>query len=446
MGETAASNTPTTGSSMDDTSTQSSVYRNLRHNTLVNLGDGAFFGFAFGFNSYVTILPLFVSLMTDTPVLIGLIPALHTAGWQLPQLFLAGWVARQQRVKPIALTMTLLERLPYLGLALLAFSLNRIDNSLALGLAFFLLILQGVGAGLTSVPWQMMISKVIPGDRRGTFFGMQNAGLNLFAAIGSVIAGQILARVSGGRGFGYSLLISSGLLVISWFFLAATREPLSPVPTETEGFKRPPASAVMRLIMRQDNHFRWFMVGRFFSMIALTGYAFYTVYAVSKLGVSKAEIGVMTGGLMAAQLLANLGMGWVGDRLGHRPVMVVGLISLTLGALLAWRAPGAGWFYLVYVLTALGSVAIWTVGMIMTLEFGREEERPLYIGLSATLLAPVNILAPFAGGWIAAAFGYPSVFLLSAAAGLIAVLIFQLLVPRHKPQTRVSFLDERRPV
>jgi MFS family permease len=264
--------------------------------------------------------------------------------------------------------------------------------------------------------------------------------------VGAVIAGQILARASGSEGFGYSLLIACGLLVISWLFLAATREPSTPMPVEVEGLKRPRTTEIMRLIMRQDSHFRWFLAGRLFSMVALTGYAFYTVYAVSKLGVSAAEIGVMTGVLMAAQLVANVGMGWLGDHWEHRPVMVVGLLSLGLSALLAWWAPSSGWFYLVFILTALGNVAIWTIGMAMTLEFGREEERPLYIGLSSTLLAPVNILAPFIGGWVAAGFGYPAVFLLSAVAGLAAAGIFQLLVPRHKPQVKVSFLDERRSV
>jgi len=77
------------------------IQRHLRHNLIVNLLDGAFFGFGLGFASFATILPLYVATMTDSALLIGLIPAIHNAGWQLPQLFTARWVARQSHIKPL---------------------------------------------------------------------------------------------------------------------------------------------------------------------------------------------------------------------------------------------------------------------------------------------------------------------------------------------------------
>jgi len=43
--------------------------------------DGGFYGFAVGFASFTTILPLFVSQMTSSSLLIGLIPGLHILGW-----------------------------------------------------------------------------------------------------------------------------------------------------------------------------------------------------------------------------------------------------------------------------------------------------------------------------------------------------------------------------
>ena len=65
------------------------VLVNLKHNILVNVLDGAFFGLGFGFASFSTILPLFVSQMTNSAVLIGLVPAIHSMFWQIPQLFMA---------------------------------------------------------------------------------------------------------------------------------------------------------------------------------------------------------------------------------------------------------------------------------------------------------------------------------------------------------------------
>ena len=88
----------------------------LKHNLIYNLMDGGFFGMALGFASFVTVLPLFVSNMTDSPILIGLIPAIHSMGWQLPQLLIADRVARLSRYKPMVLLLTIQERIPFLGL------------------------------------------------------------------------------------------------------------------------------------------------------------------------------------------------------------------------------------------------------------------------------------------------------------------------------------------
>jgi hypothetical protein len=66
-------------------------------------------------------LPVFVSTLTTSPILIGAVRALWQAGWFLPQLFFAPTVEKRKRQLPLVLVLGLLERLPYLiiGLAIL---------------------------------------------------------------------------------------------------------------------------------------------------------------------------------------------------------------------------------------------------------------------------------------------------------------------------------------
>jgi len=96
--------------------------------------------------------------------------------------------------------------------------------------------------------------------------------------------------------------------------------------------------------------------------------------------------------------------------------------------LLAWWAPAPAWFFLVFILASIGNVAIWTVALSMTLEYGTDENRPTYVGITNTLTAPANILAPFVGGWLAQGFGYPATFIASALGGLLAAGIFHFTV------------------
>src|ERR1041384_4042401 len=118
--------------------------KHLRYNVIVNMLDGGMFGAGMGFGSFTTILPLFVASMTTSATLIGLVPAIHGAGWLLPQLFTAGHTSRLRRYKRTVLWNTIHERVPFLGFAIVALLLPKIGAQAGLLLAFLLLTWQGL--------------------------------------------------------------------------------------------------------------------------------------------------------------------------------------------------------------------------------------------------------------------------------------------------------------
>src|SRR5512134_3103825 len=126
------------------------IRKHLRYNVTVGLLDGGMFGVALGFASFGTILPLFVASMTDSATLIGLVPAIHAAGWLVPQLFTASHTARLRRYKRTVMLATIHERLPFFGLAIIALLLLRIGLHVGLMLTFVMLTWQGLGGGITA--------------------------------------------------------------------------------------------------------------------------------------------------------------------------------------------------------------------------------------------------------------------------------------------------------
>src|SRR6266498_5130609 len=160
--------------------------KHLRYNVTVNLIDGGFFGLALGFASFSTILPLFVASMTKSATLIGLVPAIHGAGWLLPQLFTANYTARLRRYKQTVLMATIHERVPFVGFAIIALFLPTIGTQAGLIISFILLAWQGLGGGFTANSWTSMISKIIPPESRGTFFGLQAAVANIFISVAAI--------------------------------------------------------------------------------------------------------------------------------------------------------------------------------------------------------------------------------------------------------------------
>lgn len=402
-------------------STHPDILTNLRHNYFFNVLDGAFFGLALGFASFVTIIPLFVSTLTDSPLLIGLIPAIHNMGWQLPQLIIANRVSQQSRYKPMILMLTLQERLPFLVLALIAWLIPVIGARTALVFTFLLLIWQGLGSGFTANPWQSMIAKIMPPDRRGTFYGVQSAAANLLASLSAIAAGYLLNTFDSPLDFTVCFLLTSLAMGISWLSLAQTREPETPPATPPMGQKE--FWRKLSAILKRDVNFRWFLTVRMLSQFALMGFAFYTVYAVQILGMNEFTVGILTSVLMGTQIIANPIMGWIGDRWSHCSLMAIGALAASLSGILAWLAPNPYWFFPVFILAGIASVSVWTVGLAMILNFGEEHERPVYIGLANTLIAPATIIAPLLGGWLAQRSGYPAAFIFSAIAGVATAIV-----------------------
>jgi MFS family permease len=412
------------------TTLEKNIRQNLKYNITVGLLDGGLFGAALGFASFSTVLPLFVASMTTSALLIGLVPAIHSVGWQLPQLFTASHVSRLRKYKPNVLMMTLHERAPFLGFAVVALLLPTIGLKAGLIITFTLLTWQGLGGGFTANSWTSMISKIIPPETRGTFFGLQAGLANLFISGSAVAAGYLLDYLDSPLDFAACFLLASIFFALSWFALAQTREPEDTekvIPEEKTHFWDD-----SKKILRKDPNFNWFLTARFLSQFATMGFSFYIIYALRRFNMDAVTAGFLTATLTISQTVANIGMGRIGDRIGHRAMLILGAFAALLSAVLAWNAASILWFYPIYILTGLANVSIWTIGMVMTVDFGSETERPLYIGLSQTLTAPATIIAPLIGGWIVDAAGFIPTFSISIVLSIvmIGVLIFLVKDPR----------------
>ena len=412
--------------------------QHLRYNIKVGMADGGFFGMALGFASFGTILSLFVASMTDSATLIGLVPAIHAAGWLLPQLFTAKHTSRLRRYKRTVMLNTIHERVPFLGFAVVALLLPTIGIQVGLALAFLLLIWQGLGGGFTANPWTSMISKIIPPENRGTFIGTQAAVANLFISAAAVGAGYLLDFLDSPLDFAVCFFIASFFFTISWFALALTREPEDTEKVIEED--QPPLWKGAGRILQRDRNFRWFLVSRFLSQFATMGFSFYIVYALRRFEADAVILGYLTATLTIAQTIANVSMGWFGDRLGHRSMLILGAAAATLSSLLAWLATSINWFFPIFILAGFANVSIWMNGMTMATTFSGENERPFYIGLAQTLTAPATIIAPLLGGWIADQFGFGLTFSISTILSVVMMAILWFIVkdPHKLPKLEAS--------
>jgi MFS family permease len=142
------------------------------------------------------------------------------------------------------------------------------------------------------------------------------------------------------------------------------------------------------------------------------------------------------------QTIANPIFGWLGDRWGHRSMYLIGGLLMAASAGTVLFAQDVSWFYVAFALAGAANATFWSVAIALTLEFGETHEKPLYIGLANTLVAPVSLLAPIIGGALAQYMGFHATFLLSVVAGLLtaAVLQFGLSDPRRVARLKPSIV------
>jgi MFS family permease len=152
------------------------------------------------------------------------------------------------------------------------------------------------------------------------------------------------------------------------------------------------------------------------------------VYGIDRFALDGAAIGTLTGVLIGTQAVLNLVWGNLGDRLGHKTVLTAAAFLMALAPLVALSAPSLVGLAFVFVLMGAYIAADMVSALNIILEFSTPEDRPTYIGLTNTLLAPMVTIAPIFGGWLAEATGYRGLFITAMIITTIGGLLLRFWV------------------
>lgn len=407
------------------------VRRHFKRNYIANMLDGAVWMLADSFVSVNTIMPVFASTLTDSAILIGLVPALIQAGWYLPQIFLAGHVHRLERKLPFAKAMAMVERIPYLVLPLTAYLLHWIPKQTAVW--FFLIITawRGFASGIVALPWQVVIARVIPKPVRGRFFGIGRTLGRILALAGSALSGLILAKVSYPDNFALSFLIGMIFMWVSFLFFTRTLEPESgedsPVAElPEEPAEKPARSPILDLpafkqIWQADHNFRRYVVSRIFFQLGSMAAGFLAVYGIQRFNLPDQQAAVFSGMLFGGGMLGFLAWGVVGDRFGGRNILLASDLLQAVVLVLALVSPSIWTYNLLFLVYGFVQSGTMVGEMMMGMGLGPESKRSLYLGLVRTIPGFFVLIAPLMGGAIVEAVSYPAMFVVALAMGLVGV-------------------------
>jgi MFS family permease len=412
--------------SYDEGAYNAFVERHYRRNFVANALDLGLFMAALNLVSLATITPLLISRLTDSKIIIGLLPALVNVGYLLPQLLTANYTEGLRRKLPFAAACGLAERLPYPLIGLAVWFLALPAPALALPLILSLRGAAAVAGGLSTPAWYDLIAKVIPVRRRGFYSSVGNGLGAVLGVAGAALAGWILGRWPYPQNFAICFFAAFVLMVVSLASFFLNREPDSPAVKQ-----RAPLSVYLRQlpqVLRRDRNYLHYLVSRSTMLLGGMGAGFYMVYGVEQFGLAERHAGILTALLVGSQALAGLAWGHLGDRAGHKVVLVGEAVFIALAAGVALLAPSATWLGLTFILMGVGSAAASVSAMNIILEFCRPEDRPTYIGLTNTLLAPFVAIGPVLGGALATLLGYRPMFAAAIVIALAGGLLMRLWV------------------
>lgn len=396
-------------------------------------------GYPLGFSliSPGTIMPLLLTKLGASNLVVGLAPALGSLGVFVPGVFAAARLEMLPLKKQVLIWFSVVERLFLLSIAGVVLAWGQTSPDLAIWGFMVAWTLSNVAASISLPAYFSMLSKCIPPEARGGLFGLAGALSGIIGLAAAEGSGVVLTRVVFPRNFAMLFAAAFVVLLISVLPLALVHEPADTTPHQRtpslEYLRRAAASA------RDNTSYRWAMIAIALLAVAMAANAFYTAYAVRALGAGTRTVGRFTAVAVGASALGMPFLGRVADRRGHKSSLGFAAVFFAAAALLAAvvvaGSQGLTAMFGVVFLANLGTSGMMVSQNLILSEFAPTAvEVPMYITYSWLLLAPARAGAPLLTGYLSDAVGFGTAFrvTLGVSMAALAVLAFAVREPRHE--------------
>ncbi len=394
----------------------------VRRNFRLGVINGVLFSFGESFLDPTLVLVTFLSYLTDSPILLGLLVPLRDASWSIPQFFMSNFIQRQPLKIAVYRNGAIL-RIIFWGMISVVITFVR-EPSLLLILFYIAFGLSSIASGLIGLPFLEVVSKTIPPARRGELYAWR-LGLSGLMGIGASVIVRWMISPQSPLSFPYNFsllafaffVFASSALVI--FFGIQEKPDASLPPSRTLGaqFK------VAVLELQTNPNYRRLMSANSLMQLSSAATPFFALYVQQNLGGGKEWVGIYLGVIMTANLIANLVFGRISRKKNNQVVFftsaAAGLVMLTLVLLLTVLArplqltptAASAWLIPVFFFSGIRSTGYGVSGNSLLLNAAPAEERSVIIGFSQSFLGLV-LLATAVNGLLMRWFGFQTLVIL----------------------------------
>jgi MFS family permease len=379
------------------------------------------------------LLTWFVSDLSDSAFLVGLIVPIQYGLALVAQPLVAEWLTAKPRRALFYTTQSLVRATLWCALGIAAWSFGRGRPALLLSIFFLVVVVDAVAAGVGNIAFNDTLARIIPKRLRGRARSWRGILGGLAAAAAGLLIRNYFSERSGVGAFGLLFAAAGVLYAVGGLIFAVVDEP------EAVGAanKRPVISDLWHKASElwHEKTFRHFVYAEVLLVPITQALPFFTLFARRSFNLEVESLGLLILVDAAAPVAGSFVWGRLADAFGNRRVItgaaICGLlapvVSLTLYAVSKdWRATLVLSVFACVVFTvgvAHAGIDLATKNYVLDLA-PDEAERPLYIGFNDTLVGlPTMLLV--AAGLIIDLFGFLPVFIglaiLTTAGALVAL-------------------------
>jgi MFS family permease len=279
-------------------------------------------------------------------------------------------------------------------------------------------MLIGLGSPLFFTVSLGFIVRLFNTTQRGKALGLFKAIQFVAAILGSMASGYVISSI----GFRSSFLIAGGLVVIALLLLVIPST-IRRQPRDEDSDSTFSLGAIRAIISNRDILFLCSATFGMFIMSSGIESTIFPIYADEKLGFSLPQIGLLMGLRSLGFVVSVLSMGTLSDRIGRRPILLLGLASsAVLVILLRFTSsfiPLGAIFFGIGV--SIGS--FWVVAPITAAEATIPSLRSVAIGTYKTFFDIGSMVGPILMSALLGVSGYAICFYLASALIVINLIL-----------------------
>jgi len=397
--------------------------------------EGACFIGAIPYLATSGVVALFINAMTGSKTLIGLAVTISALFGFVGQIVSAPYVHSIRKLPEYLFKVMLTQRVIPLLMALPLFL--GFANSWAVGIFLALFGLFWFIDGLMVIPWTELCARALNPELRGHMMGMQIT----IGGTSSLLTGLLLTWLlatpvfSDHHRFGTVFVLASVLLLMSLFFIRLVRDPKPSVNPERLPIRQ--YYARIPYVLRNSKPLRNALLPRIPSFIGFSPIAFVTVFGISTLNLSEAQISWLVYANVVGGLVGGILLGEASRRYGSKTTILLCntavLITLSMALTLAFF-PVLGYIWL-FITCALAGVSAhsWLGYLNYFIDIAPGEERPVYQVIGTFVGIPFSVVG-FVMGSIVDHFGYITTFVIGLIFSSAAFLLSLRLLSRRAIQ------------